>query len=160
MPQIGKYPANLTIGQLIDLVIKLRDQPVPLDQELFEAFKLQEMQDKKMNTLSGGTIQKVSAALSFMFDPPILILDEPTAGLDPISSEILKEKIVKERDKGKLILITTHLLTELNDIADQIAFMNEGKVKFIKTKAQIMDEAGHKTLSKALVEILKEYSAS
>ena len=52
-----------------------------------------------MRTLSGGTTQKVSASLAFLFNPDVLILDEPTAGLDPLASEILKEKIIAVRNK-------------------------------------------------------------
>ena len=93
--------------------------------ELLEAFELESIFDKKMRTLSGGTTQKVSAVLAFLFNPGIIILDEPTAGLDPLASEILKNKIIKEKNKGKLIIITSHLLSELDDIVSEIVFMNE-----------------------------------
>jgi Cu-processing system ATP-binding protein len=63
-----------------------------------------------------------------MFHPEIIILDEPTAGLDPLASEILKNKIIKERKNGKLIIITSHLLSELDDMVNEIVFINEGKV--------------------------------
>ena len=90
-----------------------------LDTELLESFELEKMFEKKMGNLSGGTTQKVSAVLAFMFDPKIIILDEPTAGLDPLSSEILKEKIIKEKNKGKLIIITSHLLSELDEMVSE-----------------------------------------
>ena len=95
MPQIGRYPENMTIGQTIKMIKDTRKiSETHLDTELLESFELEKMFEKKMGNLSGGTTQKVSAVLAFMFDPKIIILDEPTAGLDPLSSEILKEKII------------------------------------------------------------------
>ena len=87
MPQIGRYPENMTIAQIIDMMKDIRkgmDQDP--DEELVKSFGLKDILQKKMRTLSGGTTQKVSAALAFMFRPDVLILDEPTAGLDPLSS--------------------------------------------------------------------------
>ena len=129
MPQIGRYPENMTIAQTIQMIKDTRKvSENELDTELLEAFELESIFDKKMCTLSGGTTQKVSAVLAFLFNPGIIILDEPTAGLDPLASEILKNKIIKEKNKGKLIIITSHLLSELDDIVSEIVFMNEGKV--------------------------------
>ena len=94
MPQIGRYPENMTIAQTIQMIKDTRKvSENELDTELLEAFELESIFDKKMRTLSGGTTQKVSAVLAFLFNPGIIILDEPTAGLDPLASEILKNKI-------------------------------------------------------------------
>ena len=130
MPQIGRYPDNMTIGQIIEMIKKIRNSADDLDEDLLHAFELEKMFDKQMRTLSGGTTQKVSAVLAFLFNPDVLILDEPTAGLDPLAAEVLKEKIIKEKEKGKLILITSHLLSELDDLITEIIFMQEGKVHF------------------------------
>ena len=93
MPQIGRYPDNMTIGQIFDMIIDLRKNSyAQTDHELISSFGLENIFNKRMRTLSGGTRQKVSAALAFLFNPQVLILDEPTAGLDPVASEILKEK--------------------------------------------------------------------
>ena len=117
MPQIGRYPENMTIGQVLDMMKDIRQQKgFNMDEELIQAFKLDSMMNKRMRTLSGGTRQKVSASLAFLFNPDVLILDEPTAGLDPVASEILKEKISKEKEKGKLVLITSHVLSDLDDL--------------------------------------------
>ena len=113
------------------------------------------MFDKQMRTLSGGTTQKVSAVLAFLFNPEILILDEPTAGLDPLASEILKEKIITEKQKGKLILITSHLLSELDDLITEIIFMQEGKVHFHKKVSDLKSETKEEKISKAIAQILK-----
>jgi Cu-processing system ATP-binding protein len=113
------------------------------------------MFNKKMNTLSGGTTQKVSAVLAFLFNPDVLILDEPTAGLDPIASEILKDKIIAEKQKGKLILITSHLLSELDDLITRLVFMQDGNVLFNKSIEQLKLETGEEKISKAITNILK-----
>lgn len=154
MPQIGRYPDNMTIGQVFEMVQEIR-QDNNLDKELYDAFKIDELAHKKMSTLSGGTTQKVSAVLAFMFSPEVLILDEPTAGLDPLASEVLKEKIIKEKEKGKLILITSHLLSELDDLITQIIFMQEGQVHFHKTVEELKQETGEQKISKAIAHILK-----
>jgi Cu-processing system ATP-binding protein len=156
MPQMGRYPDYMTIGQIIEMMKKIRNSNQELDEDLIKDFELEKMFDKPMRTLSGGTTQKVSATLAFLFNPDVLILDEPTAGLDPLASEILKEKIIKEKEKGKLILITSHLLSELDDMISQIIFMQEGKVHFHKTIDDLLLSANEQKISKAIAKILKE----
>ena len=157
MPQIGRYPENMTIGQTIKMIKDTRKiSETHLGTELLESFELEKMFEKKMGNLSGGTTQKVSAVLAFMFDPKIIILDEPTAGLDPLSSEILKEKIIKEKNKGKLIIITSHLLSELDDMVSEIVFINEGKVIVQQSVTDLMTERKSEKISESIVSILKE----
>ncbi|MET3026479.1 ABC transporter ATP-binding protein [Flavobacterium sp. UW10123] len=156
MPQIGRYPDNMTIAQIIAMIKQIRNSKDELDEDLIYSFKLDKMSDKQMRTLSGGTTQKVSATLAFLFNPDVLILDEPTAGLDPLAAEILKEKIIKEKNKGKLILITSHLLSELDDMITQIIFMQDGKVHFHKTIKDLLESTGETKISKSIATILKE----
>ena len=129
MPQIGRYPENMTIGQVLDMM-------------------------KRMRTLSGGTRQKVSASLAFLFNPDVLILDEPTAGLDPVASEILKEKISKEKEKGKLVLITSHVLSDLDDLVSQVIYMQDGKLCFHKSIEEIKIETKQDKLAKAIASLM------
>src|SRR5262245_27502386 len=70
MPQIGRYPENISIGQLIDMMKNIRGNVEKIDEELIDAFKLYKLYNKKMHALSGGTRQKVSAALAFLFNAP------------------------------------------------------------------------------------------
>jgi len=156
MPQIGRYPDTMTIGQIIEMIKTIRNSTEILDEDLIRAFELEKMFDKQMRTLSGGTTQKVSATLAFLFNPDVLILDEPTAGLDPLASELLKEKIIKEKEKGKLILITSHLLSELDDLITEIVFMQEGEVLFHKKVAALLIETNETKISKAIASILKQ----
>lgn len=155
MPQIGKYPENMTIGQTIKMIQDNRKNVENLDTELLEAFELPKLYDKKMSTLSGGTTQKVSAVLAFMFHPEIIILDEPTAGLDPLASEILKNKIVKEINNGRLIIITSHLLSELDDMVNEIVFINDGKILVHQSVEDLKTETQQTKISGAITNILK-----
>ena len=156
MPQIGRYPDNMKVGQLFKMLKNIRNVPEDkVDEELIEKFRLKEIYEKPMRTLSGGTRQKVSAALAFLFDPDVLILDEPTAGLDPLSSEILKEKILKEKNRNKLILITSHILSDLDDLTTHIMYLQEGKLEFFKEIEQLREETGELKLGKAIARIMR-----
>lgn len=154
MPQIGRYPENMTIAQVFKLMKDIRKPNGKNDEDLVNSFDLQSMMQKRMRTLSGGTRQKVSASLAFLFNPDVLILDEPTAGLDPVSSEILKEKITGEKNKGKLIIITSHVLSELDDLVTEIIYMQDGRINFKKTIASLKQETGEIKLSKAIARVI------
>lgn len=156
MPQIGRYPENMSIGQIFEMMKELRASNRPLDEDLFNEYRLQDILNKRMRTLSGGTTQKVSAALAFMFNPSVYILDEPTAGLDPIASEILKEKMLLEKSKGKLIIITSHLLSDLEDLVSEIVFMQEGELRIHQTISELKNNTGEQKIAKAIAKILKE----
>ena len=158
MPQIGRYPENMTIANIFEMMKDIRkESSAKLDEDLIESFNLNTMMNKKMHTLSGGTRQKVSAALAFLFNPDVLILDEPTAGLDPLSSEKLKEKILVEKEKGKLILITSHVLSELDELITQVFYMQDGNILFYKNLSELKTETGEEKLSKAISKIMMAY---
>ncbi|KIC89493.1 ABC transporter ATP-binding protein [Flavihumibacter sp. ZG627] len=156
MPQISRFPDNMTIEQVIDMVKDIRGKKSGLDMELVEAFGLPALYKKKMRTLSGGTRQKVSACLAFIFDPAILILDEPTAGLDPISSEVLKEKIMKEKSRGKLTLVTSHVLSDLDDLVTEIIYLQDGSLKLHSSVANLRKDTGEEKLNKVIAKIMRE----
>lgn len=154
MPQIGRYPDNMRIVDVLNMMKDIRQHKGPLDEELIGSFELDALQQKRMRTLSGGTRQKVSACLAFLFDPQVLILDEPTAGLDPVSSEILKEKIIREKQKGKLVLVTSHVLSELDDLVTQVIYMQDGELRFHKTIEALREDTGQEKLSKAIAHVM------
>lgn len=156
MPQIGRYPDNMKVGHLFRMMKNIRKVPeAELDTDLLVKFNLVSIFEKPMRTLSGGTRQKVSAALAFYFNPGILILDEPTAGLDPLSSEILKEKIMQEKKKNKLILITSHILSDLDELTTHVMYLQEGKMIFLKDIGTLRTETGEDKLGKAIARVMK-----
>ena len=156
MPQTGRYPENISVGQLVDMMKNIRPNQEKVDEELIDAFKLYKIYDKKMHSLSGGTRQKVSAALAFLFNTPVLILDEPTAGLDPISVEILKEKIISEKLKGKLFVVTSHILNDLDEFTSDVVYIFEGKIHYNNTIEALKEETNEKRLGKAIATFLRQ----
>ena len=160
MPQIGRYPENMSIAQVIDMMKDIRKETNKVhDEELIKGFGLENIMHKKMRTLSGGTTQKVSASIAFLFNPDVLILDEPTAGLDPLSSELLKQKIITEKQNGKLILITSHVLSELDDLITEVFYMQDGELLFHKKLSALKEETGEEKLSKAIAKIMSAQEA-
>lgn len=144
LPQIANFPSNLKVRELIKMIKDLR-KFTNAEEQLIDLFKLDPFLDKKLGNLSGGTKQKVNLVLTFMFDSPLIILDEPTTGLDPISLIRLKDLIQAEKAKGKTILITSHIMSFVEEVSDEIVFLLEGKIYFkgpiseLKTKTQQPD---------------------
>jgi Cu-processing system ATP-binding protein len=155
MPQIGRYPDQMKIGQIFDMIRDLRQDQSHIDEDLIKEFKLDRMSEKRMHTLSGGTRQKVSASLAFLFNPRIMILDEPTAGLDPIAVEILKEKILSDKNKDRTFLITSHIMSDLDELTSNVVYLEEGKVLFNDTIDLLKEETGEIKLGRAIATIMK-----
>ncbi|MCB0398019.1 MAG: ABC transporter ATP-binding protein [Winogradskyella sp.] len=158
LPQIANFPSNLKVIELIKMIKDLRGQ-TNNDQKLIETFKLQPFLNKKLGTLSGGTKQKVNLVLTFMFDSPIVILDEPTTGLDPISLIRLKELITVEKKKGKAILITSHIMSFVEEVADQIVFILEGKIYFKGSIEELKTKTEQNDFEHAIANILTKNHA-
>ncbi len=157
MPQIGRYPDNMKVGHLFRMMKDIRKVPEEeLDTDLLVKFNLVSIFEKPMRTLSGGTRQKVSAALAFYFNPVVLVLDEPTAGLDPVSSEILKEKIMQEKKKNKLILITSHILSDLDELTTDVMYLQDGRLIFMKDIGSLREETGEEKLGKAIARVMRD----
>lgn len=141
LPQIANFPANLRVKELIRMIQDLRQKPSDMV-KLVGLFGLEPFLDKKLATLSGGTKQKVNIVLTMMFDSPLLILDEPTTGLDPAALICLKKLIREEKENGKTILITSHIMQFVEEMADEIVYLLEGKIYFrgnieaLKTKTE------------------------
>ena len=155
MPQSASFPENLLVKDIIKMVKDVRNQK-EFDEELLHDFSLEKEKNKKLKNLSGGTVQKVNAAIAFLFDPQILILDEPTSGLDPVSSNLLKNKILKENKKGKTILFTSHIISELEDLAQNISFLLEGNLWFNGSKDELNNLTNEKNLEKSIASIMQK----
>lgn len=155
LPQIANFPGNLKVMELITMIKDLRGKAAR-DRELIEFFKLEPYLDKKLNKLSGGTKQKVNLVLCFMFDSPLIILDEPTSGLDPISLLHLRDLIRQEKEKGKTILITSHIMNFVEEVADRIVFLLEGKIYFDGTVSQLKTNTKEQDFERAIANLLSE----
>ena len=155
LPQIAQFPDNITVIELLNMIKNLRGKETK-DEVLIKLFKLEPFLDKKLGNLSGGTKQKVNLVLTFMFDSPILILDEPTTGLDPVSLIHLKDLIRKEKDAGKTILITTHIMDFVETMADEIVFLLEGDIYFRGTVDELKKKSSRNDLEHAIATLLSE----
>jgi Cu-processing system ATP-binding protein len=153
MPQAARFPENLRVRDVLELVTALRPGS-ERDEELIGSFGLASEMNKRVGTLSGGTRQKVNAAIAFLFEPALLILDEPTAGLDPVASGILKDKIRRARASGRTVLITSHVMTELEELADDVAFLCDGTLRFAGTVPELLANTKEQRLEAAIGALL------
>ena len=159
MPQLARFPENLSARELFAMLSDLR-QARELDEELLERFDFRSELDKPVRTLSGGTRQKLNAMIAFLFRPELLILDEPTAGLDPVSSSVLKDKILREKSLGKTFLLTSHIMSELEELADDVAFINEGRVAFAGPLPELKRVTRQTNLERAIAQMMKRGAAA
>ncbi|MGZ0015572.1 ABC transporter ATP-binding protein [Yeosuana sp. AK3] len=158
LPQIANFPSNLKVKELIKMIKDLRGRAAN-DEQLIEQFKLEPFLDKKLGNLSGGTKQKVNIVLTFMFNSPLIILDEPTSGLDPISLLRLKDLIQTEKAKGKTILITSHIMSFVEEVSDEIVFLLEGQIYFKGTINELKTKTNQPNFEHAIASILTENHA-
>ena len=154
LPQIANFPSNLKVKELIAMIKNIKKLPCH-EQELIELFGLQKHLNKSLGNLSGGTKQKVNLVLTFMVDVPVVVLDEPTSGLDPIAILALKKLILREKEKGKTILITSHILSFIEELSDEILFILEGNIYFRGTPQQLLETTQKNNFQEAIAELLK-----
>lgn len=154
MPQISRFPDNLTARDLIAMLKDLRNVKASVDEDLIDRLGIRDQLGQPLRVLSGGTKQKVNAALAFLFSPELLILDEPTAGLDPLSSSILKDKILALRSAGKTFVVTSHVMSELETLADDVAFILQGRALFVGALDELKRVTRQLTLERAVAALM------
>jgi Cu-processing system ATP-binding protein len=160
MPQIGRFPENLTPLDLIALLRDLRDGRSEMDDELIDRLALGSHLRKPIRALSGGTRQKVNAVLAFLFRPELLILDEPTVGLDPLSSSVVKDKILAERGEGRTVVLTSHIMSELEELADDVAFLTDGHIGYSGTLFDLKRITRQNNLERAVATMMAHGAAA
>ncbi|CAN5658021.1 hypothetical protein BH23GEM9_BH23GEM9_23630 [soil metagenome] len=154
MPQIPRYPENLTVAEILHMIKDLRGRFTDLDEELVSVFDLESQYEKPFKTLSGGNRQRVSAAIAFMFRPDMLILDEPTAGLDPVASSTLKDRILRDRGAGRTVILTSHVMSEVEELADTVVYVLDGSVYFEESVRSLLERTGEGTLERAMARMM------
>lgn len=158
LSQIARFPENLKVMELIRMVQDIRGAKGEAG-ALIERFDLQPYLNKKLGHLSGGTKQKVNLVLAFMYDVPMYILDEPTSGLDPVALIRLKDLIQEEKSKGKSFLVTTHIMSLVEELADELVFLLEGRIRFQGTYLEMMEAQGERNLERSIAKILEDEHA-
>jgi ABC-2 type transport system ATP-binding protein len=146
VPQAAGVYEALTVGEHVDLVAALKGvargaRRAERDRVL-EASQLADLSTRRVATLSGGQLRRLLLALALVGDPPILILDEPTVGLDPIVRRDVWAQVRRTADSGKAVLLTTHYLDEAQFLADRIALIDEGSISFDGTLAELFAKVG------------------
>jgi ABC-2 type transport system ATP-binding protein len=132
LPETFVVSSNFTVlsflkylGELSGLSSKLLANRI---EELLNLFSLTEVKEKKINTLSKGMLQKLLFAQSIIHNPDLLVLDEPTEGLDPEGRRIIRKILLDLKEEGKTIIINSHLLSEIELLADSIIILKKGKL--------------------------------
>lgn len=151
-PQAPHFPPHLTVGEIIEMLQALRPTDA-VDMTMVETFGLRAEWGTPVGTLSGGWRQKVSLATAWLFRPDVFVLDEPTAGLDPVASVLFKQALRSARDAGRTLLITSHLLGELEDLADDVAFLADGRLRFAGPVTALLAETGMHRLEPAVAAL-------
>lgn len=155
MPQAARFPENLTGAEVVAMLRDLRANAIPEDDDLFGAFGLASEMHKPVRVLSGGTRQKLNAAVALMFRPSLLVMDEPTAGLDPVASGTLKAAILRAREAGTTVILTSHVLSELEDLVDDVVLLLEGRIEFEGSLRSLRDSTGEARLERAVAKLMR-----
>lgn len=127
-------------------------------EELFAYFGMNEFKDKRIDELSTGMKQKAAIAVSLVHDPEVVIFDEPTNGLDIITARSVINYLKKLRDEGKLVIISTHIMSEAEKICDRIGIVINGQKVVDGTLNEILTKTGCRDLEDAFFELYKEYN--
>ncbi|MEJ2502286.1 MAG: ABC transporter ATP-binding protein [Gemmatimonadota bacterium] len=155
MPQLPRFPDNLSSRDVITLLEELRPEG-RRDRTLLDGFGLEDQLDRPIRTLSVGNRQRVNAAMAFLFDPDVLILDEPTAGLDPTASALLKDHVLEVRRRGRTVMVTSHVMAELEELADDVAFLLDGRIRFRGTLRELRTRTGEARLERAIARLMRD----
>lgn len=139
-----------TLGKLSGLSDAEVEGRIP---EILDLLGLADVRHKKISQLSGGMTQKVGLAQALLHEPKLLVLDEPLGGLDPLSRHQFKDIVLKLGQKGTTILFSSHILSDVQDVADRIGIINRGRIKQVGT----LNELKSRLSSKKTVEVLLSY---
>jgi len=160
MPQVARFPDNLTVEELFEVLKDIRNRREDLDIELYARYDLGAIAKQRLGTLSGGTRQKINAAIACLFAPSLIVLDEPTVGLDPLAATVLKDKVKKERDNGRTVLLTSHLLGEVGELADHIVYLLDGRPAYTGTVEELKARTSEERVERAIVRIMEDGNES
>jgi Cu-processing system ATP-binding protein len=152
MPQSPSFPKNIKMKELLAFFKKIETvEKISYDQ-IFTDLELEPHLEKKFGSLSGGTKQKVSILQCFSVQKPIYIVDEPTASLDPYVSHLLKQMILRKKKEGALVIFSTHMLSEVQEIADRFLLLSEGKLLIDETPIEFLSKNQQVNLQNALMD--------
>lgn len=155
MLQTGGLLADVTVRELLTLMTRLHPRPTDLDQ-LIRRANLEDIADRRADKLSGGQTQRVRFAIAIAGDSDMIVLDEPTTGMDVENRQIFWASMKAEAARGKTILFATHYLEEADHIADQVIVINKGRLLASGTAADIKAMAGFQRIAFRLPGVTRE----
>ena len=168
--QIGFMSANtgiydrMTAWEMVEYFGRLHGiPPAELTQRmesLFEKFKMNDIRDLLGAKMSTGMRQKVSIARAIVHDPPVLIFDEATAGLDVLVARALIHRVAELRQNGKCIIFSTHIMREAEKLCDRLAIMHRGKILAEGTLEELRQEHGENDLEEIFFQLISRYEQS
>ena len=159
LPQLANFPENLTTKELFTMIQELRGKKGNVN-ILVDEFGLSSHLEIKLSNLSGGTKQKVNLVLALMYDNPIYIFDEPTAGLDPVALITFKKMLFLLKKRGCIVIITTHIISFVEDMSDEIIFLLEGEIRFFGKVKKLNRAFNSTSLETSIALLLQDNSVS
>jgi ABC-2 type transport system ATP-binding protein len=155
MLQIGAMLRELTVRELVTMMSALHPRPLPVDETL-ELAQLREIEHRRTEKLSGGQTQRVRFAIALAGDPDLLVLDEPTVGLDVETRQAFWTTVRNTAAQGKTILFATHYLDEADRYADRAVLMAQGRVVADGPTTEIKARVGTRTIQATLPDVPAE----
>ena len=152
MAQYPGFLPHLTVKESIELLIKLRGVKPCFKEQLVNDMKIDQFWQRPFGELSGGMKQKVNILQCFMFKSDAIFLDEPTSSLDPLVSVYVKNLIDQRKKSGCIVLFTSHIMGEVEQIADKMALLNNGQILFEASPKEFILKKGSKNLEKAMLK--------
>lgn len=157
MPQLPRFPENLTGHEMLDFLASLRSGQADHAVAVADALGLTaETLARPVRHLSGGSRQKLNAVVALRYDVPLLILDEPTASLDPLSSGHLKDLVRERCDARAAVLLTSHVMAEVEELADRLVYLVEGSVRFSGSIDELRLRTGEKKVERAIAQLMRQ----
>jgi Cu-processing system ATP-binding protein len=122
-------------------------------------FDLKHVLGRRLRGLSGGTLQRIGAELAWRSGAPILVLDEPTAGLDPLASSRLKDRLRADQAAGRTVLVSSHVLADLQELAGHVIFLLDGRVRYEGGLPELLELTGEERLERAVAALMLREAA-
>jgi Cu-processing system ATP-binding protein len=133
LPQRVVFPENLTARELIEFYARLRKLPPGKVDSTLARAQFDTFSTKLVGEFSGGMVQRLGLVITALADAPVLLLDEPTANLDPEGVKQFRDFVLHQRENGKTILFSTHLLAEAEQLADRVGIFVSGRLTALES---------------------------
>ena len=159
MPQFPGFPSHVKVRELVDLIERLRGEKAVRKERLVQELGIANFWNRNFGELSGGMRQKINILQCLMFDFKIALLDEPTASLDPQISFYLKKILRELKNEGRTIVFTSHIMSEVEEMADRMVLLAEGRVYMQANPKEFIDASGATNLEEALLDFWREHAS-